>query len=146
MNSTGQTRYRFHDLVRLYARERAEREETREDRLGALSRLLRTWTALTCRAGSTVRLVPRGTGDASEAALVTRLLRVPHAWLQAEHASLRAVVTLADRLGLDRQADILALAHVQALARTSVQAGTPVRRPARHPHPWSAGAVLEGRP
>ncbi len=119
VDSTGQTRYRFHDLVRLYARERAEREETREDRLGALSRLLRTWTALTCRAGSTVRLVPRGTGDASEAGLVTRLLRVLHAWLQAEHDSLRAVVTLADRLGLDRQADILALAHVQTLARTS---------------------------
>jgi DNA-binding SARP family transcriptional activator len=40
IESAAPARYRFHDLLRLYARERAERDETTEERCGALSRLL----------------------------------------------------------------------------------------------------------
>ncbi|WP_327290681.1 AfsR/SARP family transcriptional regulator [Streptomyces sp. NBC_01198] len=40
IESAAPARYRFHDLLRLYARERAEADETPEDRCAALSRLL----------------------------------------------------------------------------------------------------------
>ncbi|HEY5836496.1 AfsR/SARP family transcriptional regulator [Streptomyces sp.] len=40
IESAAPARYRFHDLLRLYARECAERDETAEARCGALSRLL----------------------------------------------------------------------------------------------------------
>jgi DNA-binding SARP family transcriptional activator len=40
-------RYRFHDLVRVYARERAEAEESDADRTAALTRAFGGWLALT---------------------------------------------------------------------------------------------------
>ncbi|CAG6399248.1 tetratricopeptide repeat protein [Streptomyces cocklensis] len=40
IESAAPARYRFHDLLRLYARERAEADETAEDRCATLSRLL----------------------------------------------------------------------------------------------------------
>jgi DNA-binding SARP family transcriptional activator len=40
IESAAPARYRFHDLLRLYARECAERDETAEERCAALSRLL----------------------------------------------------------------------------------------------------------
>lgn len=40
LESAGPTRYRFHDLLRLYARECAERDEPRDSREAALSQLL----------------------------------------------------------------------------------------------------------
>ncbi|CAG7638775.1 AfsR/SARP family transcriptional regulator [Actinacidiphila bryophytorum] len=40
IESAAPARYRFHDLLRLYARERAEADESTEDRCAALSRLL----------------------------------------------------------------------------------------------------------
>ncbi|WP_063762250.1 AfsR/SARP family transcriptional regulator [Streptomyces sp. NRRL F-5123] len=40
IESAAPARYRFHDLLRLYARERAEADESQEERCAALSRLL----------------------------------------------------------------------------------------------------------
>ncbi|MFI0901596.1 BTAD domain-containing putative transcriptional regulator [Streptomyces sp. NPDC020983] len=40
IESAAPARYRFHDLLRLYARERAETDESQEERCAALSRLL----------------------------------------------------------------------------------------------------------
>ncbi len=42
-DAAGQHRYRFHDLVRLYARERAEQEDAEPERAGALARGLGGW-------------------------------------------------------------------------------------------------------
>ncbi|MFF5260315.1 tetratricopeptide repeat protein [Actinomadura viridis] len=39
-DATGEMRYRLHDLVRLYARERAEREDSGDDRHAAIERVL----------------------------------------------------------------------------------------------------------
>ncbi|WP_309504831.1 BTAD domain-containing putative transcriptional regulator [Streptomyces sp. KM273126] len=123
---TGQVRYRFHDLVRLYAQERAEQEETREDRLTAASRLLSAWLTLTCGAGEVeptgvVHLAPRAAVQDTDPVLAARLLRAPRAWLEAEHTSLVTGVVLAARLGLDEQACDLASALVQASFRVNNQ-------------------------
>lgn len=48
-DAAGQVRYRFHDLVRLYARERAE-EEAAAERTAAATRVLGAWMALVERA------------------------------------------------------------------------------------------------
>ncbi|ULR54004.1 AfsR/SARP family transcriptional regulator [Streptomyces deccanensis] len=124
-DGTGRVRYRFHDLVRLYARERADLEDTPRDRSAALSRLLRTWLALTRRAGDldptgVAHLVPR-TAEDSDTALGARLLAAPRAWLQAEHRSLVAGVVLAARLDLHEEACDLASALVQASFRVNNQ-------------------------
>ncbi|GAB2982313.1 hypothetical protein GCM10023080_055640 [Streptomyces pseudoechinosporeus] len=109
VDEAGQTRYRFHDLVRLYARERAEREVTPEQRRAAVSRLLHSWLTLVCRAGAieaggTVHLKPRAAGDAADPTLAAMLLDRPRAWLASEHTSLVTAVDRAAGLGLDEQA------------------------------------------
>ncbi|QFR03055.1 tetratricopeptide repeat protein [Streptomyces phaeolivaceus] len=123
---TGRVRYRFHDLVRLYARERADLEDTRRDRSSALSRLLRTWLALSRRAGDLeptglAHLVPRRAAGEADTALGERLLADPRAWLQAEHGSLVAGVVLAARLDLLEEACDLASVLVQASFRVNNQ-------------------------
>ncbi|MFF5977997.1 BTAD domain-containing putative transcriptional regulator [Streptomyces olindensis] len=78
-DDAGQTRYRFHDLVRLYARERAEREVPPEQRRAAVARLLHSWLTLVCRAGAieaggTVHLDPRTARDAADPTFAAMLL------------------------------------------------------------------------
>uniref|UniRef100_A0AAU2A1B7 Tetratricopeptide repeat protein n=1 Tax=Streptomyces sp. NBC_00093 TaxID=2975649 RepID=A0AAU2A1B7_9ACTN len=124
VDRTGQARYRFHDLVRLYARERAEREVAPEQRRAAVSRLLHAWLTLVCRAGAaepsgTVHLKPRAADHTADPALVATLLDRPRDWLAAEHTSLVAAVDLAAGLGLDEQACDLATALVQATFRVN---------------------------
>ncbi|MEU0584017.1 BTAD domain-containing putative transcriptional regulator [Streptomyces sp. NPDC006132] len=84
-DGAGQTRYRFHELVRLYARERAEQEVPPEHRRAAVSRLLHAWLTLVCRAGAieaggTVHLEPRTARDAADPTLAAMLLGLPRAW------------------------------------------------------------------
>lgn len=98
-----QVRYRFHDLVRLYARERAQEEETPGERRAATVRALSCWLALTEEAhqreygGAFTQLhgsVPRWRpADADE------LLERPLDWLEAERGALVAAVSQAARLG-----------------------------------------------
>ncbi len=71
----GGQRYRMHDLVRLYARERADAEESPAERVAAVDRLALSYLAITCEAD--------------------RLLR-PYATAGPKAAVQRAVLTFAD--------------------------------------------------
>ncbi|MGC5013493.1 ATP-binding protein, partial [Streptosporangium sp. DT93] len=98
-----QIRYRFHDLIRLYARERAHAEETAEDRLASVTRALGCWLALTEDAhqreygGAFTQVhgtVPRWRPDDAD-----ELLERPLDWLEAERGALVAAISQAARLG-----------------------------------------------
>ncbi|MDI5903965.1 MULTISPECIES: BTAD domain-containing putative transcriptional regulator [Streptomyces] len=109
----GQVRYRLHDLVRLYARERAVGEETAVERRIAAARLVDTMVVLASRAGG-IDAVGAYERTPPTAAKPVELGLAPGAWLEAEQAFLRAGVSLAERFGLDRRACDLA----SLLART----------------------------
>jgi DNA-binding SARP family transcriptional activator/TPR repeat protein len=113
-DAAGQIRYRFHDLVRLYARELAEAQDTDEDRARSLHRGLGAWLTIAeemagrvpgpCYApihGSAVR-TPAG-HDVLTSPDVDAL-----AWFDAEHASLLSAVHQACDLRLDELAFDLA--------------------------------------
>ncbi|WP_344898238.1 AfsR/SARP family transcriptional regulator [Actinomadura meridiana] len=97
-DQTGQLRYRLHDLLRLYARELAERDDPAPQRAAALRRALGGWLALAeeaaehvpgpCYAaihGPAERWSPPGH-------VTTRLLADPMKWFDAERAALVAEV------------------------------------------------------
>jgi DNA-binding SARP family transcriptional activator/tetratricopeptide (TPR) repeat protein len=99
----GGLRYRCHDLVRLFARERAEAEEPEEERAAAVARALGGWLALAAAADAT--LTERVASDVPGAAPrwpapVDDVHRDPVAWFDAEHAALVAAVEQACRAGL----------------------------------------------
>jgi transcriptional regulator with XRE-family HTH domain/tetratricopeptide (TPR) repeat protein len=107
---TGASRYRFHDLVRLYARERSAAEDGPQERTAAMARVAAGWLALAEQAdarlpvtanvvtfgGAARWLFPRG--------LVERLLADPLAWFELERANLLATVELAAAAGLEEPA------------------------------------------
>ncbi|MGH3977510.1 MAG: BTAD domain-containing putative transcriptional regulator [Pseudonocardiaceae bacterium] len=106
-DSAGQMRYRFHDLLRVFARERLHAEDPAADPTAALERALGGALALTeqatqrlwgqaCRAGE-LRWRP---GPAETEAL----LAVPLAWLDAERVYLVACIEQATGSGLDELA------------------------------------------
>jgi len=109
-DALGQVRYRFHDLVRLYARERAELEETDERRSSALVRGLGAWLAVAERmaVGVPGPCFAAIHGSATRPAVdwaQADLLRVdPLAWFDAERGSLLSAVRQACELGLDELA------------------------------------------
>jgi tetratricopeptide (TPR) repeat protein/transcriptional regulator with XRE-family HTH domain len=106
----GASRYRFHDLVRLYARERSADEDGPDQRRVAVAGVAAGWLALAEQAdarlpgtanvvsfGSAARwLLPR--------ALVERLLADPLAWFERERANLVAAVEMATTAGLEEPA------------------------------------------
>ncbi|MEV4076871.1 AfsR/SARP family transcriptional regulator [Nonomuraea fuscirosea] len=105
-DETGGLRYRFHDLIRLYARERAQREDPETERLAALRRALGAWLAL---AESAAEHVPGPChalmhGPAPRwrlpAGVAGPLLADPMAWFGAEHAALMTAVAQACEAGL----------------------------------------------
>jgi tetratricopeptide (TPR) repeat protein len=96
VDQTGQTRYRLHDLVRLFAREQAHLEESEQGRAAALERMLATWLGtieLVCeRAGShswprgdAPRLAPEPSVDIAD----------PLRWFDAERLHIPSVLRLA---------------------------------------------------
>ncbi|MGH3373398.1 MAG: AfsR/SARP family transcriptional regulator, partial [Actinoallomurus sp.] len=99
---TDPTRYRFHDLVRLYARERAHEEDPPDVRTAALTRLFGGWLSLAEHAAERVPgpcyaaihgdaprwVVPYPSGD-------------PSAWFDTEWVALVAAINQACDLGLD---------------------------------------------
>ncbi|WP_440103525.1 AfsR/SARP family transcriptional regulator [Streptosporangium sp. H16] len=100
-DETGRLRYRFHDLIRLYARERAQREDSESERQAALERALGAWLALAEVAAEHVQgpcyalmhgCAPRWR---LPAAVSGPLLADPMAWFGAEHAALMAGVAQA---------------------------------------------------
>jgi tetratricopeptide (TPR) repeat protein len=96
-------RYRFHDLVRLYAREQAQAEETESDREAALLRMLE-WYLDTADAAERllipgrVRLPYEPTGLWDEPTLATSGEALT--WFDAEKANLVAATHQAASLGL----------------------------------------------
>ncbi|GLZ15041.1 SARP family transcriptional regulator [Actinomadura sp. NBRC 104425] len=113
-DANGWTRLRYHDLVRIYARERAIEEESEDARLAAVQRALGAWLALAERAAERVPgpcYAPIH-GDAPRhelpADVTDRLLADPMAWFDAERAAMAAAVEHACALGLDDYAFDLA--------------------------------------
>ncbi|GAB2845985.1 AfsR/SARP family transcriptional regulator [Lentzea nigeriaca] len=110
VDPAGRLRYRLHDLVRLFARVRAEDEDSVADRHVALSRALGAWLDLTEQAAATLSyrlLVPiRGTASRHRLSDVdpAELPGEAFGWLSAEHGALRAAIRQACALGLDEVA------------------------------------------
>jgi transcriptional regulator with XRE-family HTH domain/tetratricopeptide (TPR) repeat protein len=107
---TGVLRYRFHDLLRVYARERAAAEEGQDDKRQALGRVLGGWLALAEEADerSPGRLYGTDHGGAPRwplaAATANNLLADPLAWFEAERVALVTEVEQAADAGFDELA------------------------------------------
>ncbi|MEU3017982.1 MULTISPECIES: BTAD domain-containing putative transcriptional regulator [unclassified Nocardiopsis] len=116
VDPAGEPVYRFHDLVRDYAREQLTRDEYRVERSQALERLLGGWLALLDEAnrrlsGTEVFQVRGGAPRwHPPAKYVDRLLADPYVWLEAERANLRHAVVQAAKEGLREQCWELAVA------------------------------------
>ncbi|RSM69569.1 AfsR family transcriptional regulator [Actinoplanes sp. ATCC 53533] len=107
---SGQSHYRFHDLVRLYARDRAEAEDDAGVRAGAFERGLGAWLA---HAERMARRVPGPCyaaihGDAPRTPVDEITGIEPLAWFDAERAGLMSAVHQACDLGLHELAFDLA--------------------------------------
>jgi tetratricopeptide (TPR) repeat protein/transcriptional regulator with XRE-family HTH domain len=94
----GETRFRLHDLLRLYARERVAAEDPPEERAAALGRALDAWRA---RAEAAERRFVGGGGAPGAD---------PLAWFESERLALAAAVRQACAAGLDDVATDLAAA------------------------------------
>ncbi|HEX6676580.1 MAG TPA: tetratricopeptide repeat protein [Actinomycetes bacterium] len=121
-DATGLVRYRFHDLVRVHARERAEAEDPPAQRRAALARAFGAWLHLAERADARLGnpLLEPVYGAAPrwpvEAAAGDRLLADPLAWFEAERPALAAAVTQAACLGMAALSWELTSALTQFLA------------------------------
>jgi tetratricopeptide (TPR) repeat protein len=112
-DEAGQLRYRFHDLVRLYARERAEAEDGPEVTDGAVRRALGAWLTLAERFAGEVPgpcFAPlAGCAERPDLGDLTDFAQVdPLRWFDAEQSALRAGIHQACRSGLDELAYELA--------------------------------------
>lgn len=114
-DAADQVRYRFHDLVRVYARERAAADDTGAERQAALARAFGAWLAM---ADEMHRRVLGGdyTAVYGEAprwtpgpAVTDRVLAEPPAWFESERLAIVMAVRQAARLGLDEQSWELAV-------------------------------------
>lgn len=92
-------RYRFHDLLREYARESAQVEETAADRGAALERVLIWYLHAARTVGGTWLLpeLPRDLGQGDQQGLPSAAEATQ--WLQAEGANLLALINQAARHG-----------------------------------------------
>ncbi|HXL93333.1 MAG TPA: BTAD domain-containing putative transcriptional regulator [Streptosporangiaceae bacterium] len=102
----GTSRFRMHDLVRIYALERFAVEEGAAERTITLQRLLSSWLFLTADAHRRVHGGDYGLhGHADTWSLPDhvrdRLLASPMDWFRQERAGLVLAVTLAAQIGLD---------------------------------------------
>jgi DNA-binding SARP family transcriptional activator/tetratricopeptide (TPR) repeat protein len=111
-------RYRMHDLIRVYARERLAEEETPEGRQAALRRLIEGWCCLTADAhrreygGDYTVLhgvpIPQRLPDH----MIETLLMQPMEWYERERLGLVAAVRQAAEAGLDELCWDLAMSAV----------------------------------
>jgi tetratricopeptide (TPR) repeat protein/transcriptional regulator with XRE-family HTH domain len=114
-DATGHLRYRFHDLLRLYAREQAGAEEAVADRAVALERALGAWLALAeeadMRLASTFFTVTHGSAVRWRLPpeVTEGLLADPLAWFESERGALVAAVEQSAAWGLPENAWDLAV-------------------------------------
>ncbi|GIG56664.1 SARP family transcriptional regulator [Longispora fulva] len=101
----GRQRYAFHDLVRPFARERAEDEEPPRASRAALDRAFGAWLSLATECSRRLDGVSTrpARGDAPRwrlaGGLVNDLAETPVAWFEAEHGALVALVAQAAASG-----------------------------------------------
>jgi hypothetical protein len=103
LEETGRDRYRFHDLLRLYAAERAMTEETDHDRDNAVRRLL-AWYLYTADAAGRIltsqwRCVPLDSPGADFLPLTFTTHHQALEWCEAERANLVAATRHAAECG-----------------------------------------------
>lgn len=122
-DTAGHPRYRFQNLLRLFARERAEEQDGPTERRAALERVFQAYLHVAerahqrCRGGdfgiihSPVRRLELPEG------LTAQLLSGPLDWLEAERPSLVAVILQAAELGLDEIAWDLTLSSAVLFER-----------------------------
>ncbi|MEU6783901.1 BTAD domain-containing putative transcriptional regulator [Nonomuraea angiospora] len=97
---SGRTRFRFHDLTRVYARECAEADESEPERDAALRRALSSWLARTRQAHIFASGDPHGRGPlGSPEAVDCRVRRDQLDWVDAERAGIVAAVRQSAALG-----------------------------------------------
>jgi len=117
-DQVGQLRYRLHDLLRVYARERVQVEESTAAQRASLERVLQTYLALTEQADAL--LEPSGVnhygGDPARGPrdhpTATLVKHDPLRWLEAEYACLVAAVDQGCDAGLGEPGWRLATALV----------------------------------
>jgi tetratricopeptide (TPR) repeat protein len=114
--------YRFHDLLRVYAADRAEAQETDQDRHVAVSRLL-TWYLHTTEAAARM-ISPQHIRVPLEPPGPVRPLELPSlesslAWCERERAGLAAATRLAAESGLHETTWKLAAAAMSFFYRSS---------------------------
>ncbi|MFI7695019.1 AfsR/SARP family transcriptional regulator [Nonomuraea sp. NPDC049655] len=106
VDPAGQPRYRFHDLVRLYARERAELEDRPEAVAAALGRAFGGWLALAEQATERVQgsssAIIHGSAPrwSSPDGTPLEIRQDPMAWFDTERTALVAAIRQACALGL----------------------------------------------
>ncbi len=105
-DAAGQLRYRFHDLLRTYARELAS-QEPEADRLAAQQRAFAGWFALADSAARRVKSSTVGvpfdaiSGWQPDGAVTATVLADPLGWFEAEWAALLGTVEQASFVGAD---------------------------------------------
>ncbi|GIH96701.1 BTAD domain-containing putative transcriptional regulator [Planobispora siamensis] len=105
-DAVGQSRYRLHDLLRVYAAERAEAEEPFEERAAAMTRVLGGWLWLITHAAaaspSGAPALRRGYTTARPVGpeVSERVARDMTAWFRAEAPALVVAVERAAAMGL----------------------------------------------
>ena len=126
VDDLGHLRYRIHDLIRLYARERAEVEQDDVELREAVSRVVGSWLwfieALRDSSAMGQIKVRLRSAQARQPSpeLVERVLDQPRSWLTAEHDSLVRAVEVATERGLDQHASDLATA-LSTIARPAAR-------------------------
>ncbi len=104
LQSLATDRYRLHDLLRVYAAEKAEAEEARQDRDEAVLRVL-TWYLHTAEAAGRVispqhARVPLGDGQLARPALAFASLEQALDWCESARVNLVAAATQAASAGM----------------------------------------------
>ncbi|MFC5289870.1 ATP-binding protein [Actinokineospora guangxiensis] len=104
---TGEPRFGMHDLIRLYAGERAAAELPGEQRRACVERATEAWLALALAADGALpfrTLPPPAEAPRALPAIPPGLLDEPVTWFEAERAQLRAAILRACRDGWAEQA------------------------------------------
>ncbi|GGO73484.1 AfsR/SARP family transcriptional regulator [Nonomuraea cavernae] len=106
-DATGRARYRLHDLIRLFARERAHGEEPEAERAAMVRRVLGGWLWLLERLSEALPsgwIPMRATVGLSrpvDPEVARMALADPHGWFRGEEESLIVAVELAAAMDLD---------------------------------------------